>query len=191
MICHSEYKINFTYSGLIDIDTMSDDTKVEMDKIMSARYSLDEAKAVHEASPVMTSKYIKLNDNMTISLKCPNGITGIAYYTRKDSIEKRYNRLVALFLLYIDRMWISEPDKDGKNQVYLIDNIDVMAEILYNLSDGELEVIRIAATDLHMVSPFTYSFKGEFDCPGCGKHEKNIECKIDDLVFQMVQKRII
>lgn len=190
--CGSEYNAKFTYSTLIDIDTMPDETKEQMDKIMKARSSFDEAKELQESSPVMTAKIVKLSDDLTVSVKCTDGTTAIAVNTKLKALAEKYNQISAAFVVYINKVWLTQKTDDGKENVYLIDNPDVIADIVYNMSDEELEIIRQAIIGVYEVPKFTYSFKGDFYCPNCGKHENRIKCdRIDDLVFHRVQKLIV
>ena len=190
-VCHSEYKVKFTYSGLIDIDTMDAQTKEQMDKIMKARASLDEAEEVQKSSPVMTSRIVKLSDSITISLKHTDGTTAIAVYPKFKTYANKYNPLISAFIAYINKMWLTQPDSSGEMQTYLIDNPDIIADVLYNSSDEELEIIRQNIPEIYDIPKFTYGFKGDFYCPNCGKHETYIACKIDDLVFHRIQKHIV
>ena len=181
----------FTYSGLIDIDTMDAQTKEQMDKIMKARASLDEAEEVQKSSPVMTSRIVKLSDSITISLKHTDGTTAIAVYPKFKTYANKYNPLISAFIAYINKMWLTQPDSSGEMQTYLIDNPDIIADVLYNSSDEELEIIRQNIPEIYDIPKFTYGFKGDFYCPNCGKHETYIACKIDDLVFHRIQKHIV
>lgn len=194
--CGSEYEIDYSLNALIDLDTMEDETKSQMTKIMESRMDVEDARKVHEESPVMTSKIVKLSDQLTISMKTTDGTSAISVYPKFKAITDRYNPLISAFLMFVNKVWLTDISEDPKTgeevkDVYLINDVDTIAEILFELSDTELEILRQEATTVHSIPKFTYSFKGPYTCPNCGKTEEKVACTIDSLVFHRVQKHIV
>ena len=71
---------------------------------------------------------------------------------------------------------------------YEITDTEVIAEIIYNLDDESLQALTQILQDMEQFDSPKFSFKGDFECPVCHRHETNVRCYIDTLIFQKVSR---
>lgn len=199
--CRSEYSVDFKVSELIDADSITSDTAEQIDKIIKVRDIYEDAKRVWKESPGQTVKAMDIvhsgGETTTIELKQTNGTTMIERAPEFKEIMEKYNQFILGFLLYIPRIFYSIPNPayvEGGNApekiTYEIDNPSAIAEIVAELDDDDLRTIGEVLNGMVEYAEPTYSFKGNYQCPRCGRIETKVPCTVDSLVFYKVGKAI-
>lgn len=189
--CGSPYEVEVDVSTLPCVDRLSDRSKARVKEIITARNNPEEAKKIYENSPNMTAKYVEMGDRLLV-IRNTTGHMLIERSDYIDAISDQYNGLIALLILYIEQIQITvQIREDAEPDIYYLDSIDAICEELKTLTDEEMEELRqIIESGLTDYDPVTYSLKGEFKCPNCGKVEREVPCNISDLIFQKVQRML-
>lgn len=193
--CKSEYDITYKYSELMDMDSVSEETLKQVETIVKNKDIYQNAKRVFEESPVMQVKTVEVTDSegaiIDIEIKIPNGTTLIERTPVIPDIAKEKNAFIAGFLMYIPRVYYTPAVPDGEEAPqYEIDSPEVIAEIVSNIDDETLKAITDVLQELKQYDAPKFSFKGEFECPVCHRHETKVPCEVDTLVFQKVSRVI-
>ena len=199
--CHAEYNAEFKISSLVDTDSITPETAKEIDKIVKVRNIMEDAKRVWKESPLQTVKSVDIIhegiETITIELKQTNGTTMIERAPQFKEILDKYNQYILGFLLYTPRIIYTVPNPaytEGsdlqKELSYEIDDPTAIAEIISELDDDDLQALGEILNDLPDFPETTYSFKGQYRCPNCGRLETRIPCTVDSLVFFKVGKAI-
>lgn len=193
--CGKDYDITYYLSELADLDTVDQKVIDRIDQIMSVKNTLEDARRVQRESPVMVQKYIYIGDGKTVCIRNPNGPITVERTKQEfiDKISEKYNQLVALYLLSIEK--ITEEivdDASGETVVYDLIDPEVIAENIQTFSDTQLEILKEEFQKLESFPQYTYSFKGRNShpiiCPHCKLENKRIPCKVQQLVFQRVSR---
>lgn len=191
--CGESYEVEVKISDLPDLDSVDDEMKARIKKIVDAKNSIDETRRIVEDSPTSIVKTVKLGDDRYIRLRPTTGNMMIERIDRIDSISQTYSPLVAIIVLYVESITIQIQERpDVEPTTYLIDTIDLICEELLHLEDDELQCVKdIITNELPQYKPITYSIKGPCKCPHCGNVKKSIPCSISDLVFQKAQSVLV
>lgn len=193
--CGERYNVEYRMADLLDINAMDERTLERAESILMAyNTSIDDSKEIHESMPIRQQKYIKLSDTVTIKLTTMNGVTMINRFNLLDSIRETHNSFVSLMMLYVDKVLLTmQGVNDTKPEVYEIVDTFVIANLISELSDEECIVLKNALTVLleEEVPPLTYSIRGDFVCPRCGKKETSISIGVDSMVFSKVRKALM
>ena len=191
--CKTEYDVAFKYSTLMDMDSVSQETLAQVGEIVKNKDIYENAKAVFQNSPVMTVKTIEItmpdNSVVDVEIKITNGTTMIERTPIIPEIVEQKNQYIAALLMFIPRVYYT-PVQEGSDEpiTYEVTDAKVIAEILSELDDESLTVISSILKDLKQFDSPTFSFKGDFECPSCHRHESKISCSVDTLVFQKVSR---
>lgn len=187
--CGKDYDITFNTNDLIDVDAFSNDTKIQINKIIEARDVLGKAKEVHNEAPVMVSKTYKLSDDLYITVKAMDGQMTIERFPLMQQITDQYGQLSAFLSLYVKEVRrLITPEGADKPEWFTINDPITIADEFYNMTDEQLDVVRVAIDELQVYDSYQYSFKGPYHCPHCGREELKVACPLDELVFQKVSK---
>lgn len=191
--CKSEYDVKYKLTELLDPDSINEETNAQVERIVKNKDVYDNAKAVFESSPTMTTKQIDVTDsegnNISIDFRLPNGTVTIDRQPMIRDIVEAYNQYILGFILWIPKIYYTmQVEGDEKPEVYEIDDAIVIAEVLSQLDDEVLRTMGQVVTGMAMYGGITFSFKGEYRCPKCGRKETKIPCRIDDLLFYKVGK---
>ena len=187
--CGKDYDITFNTNDLIDVDAFSNDTKIQINKIIEARDVLGKAKEVHNEAPVMVSKTYKLSDDLYITVKAMDGQMTIERFPLMQQITDQYGQLSAFLSLYVKEVRrLITPEGADKPEWFTINDPIIIADEFYNMTDEQLDVVRVAIDELQVYDSYQYSFKGPYHCPHCGREELKVACPLDELVFQKVSK---
>lgn len=193
--CGSRYNVEYRMSELLDVTELDPKTLERAENILSAyQLSLDASKEIHESMPIRQQKFIQLSDSLTVKLTTMNGVVMINRFNLLDSIRETHNSFVSLMMLYVDKVLLTmQGVSDSKPEVYEITDTYVIASLISELSDEECIVLKNALTTLleDEVPPLTYSIRGDFTCPNCGKKETSIPIGVDSMVFSKVRKALM
>lgn len=198
--CRNEYDATYYLSQLIDTDSITERMGERINEIVSVRNMEDKAKKVHEESPVMVTRIISVEQGdpsdpdykkYDIEVKSPNGIFMIE---RNDIISRYkgiYDGIVLAISMYIPAIYTTFTMKDETEpNTYEIIDPDVILSILKEFDDETVQILVDVINDIsneEYENP-TYSFKGHFKCPNCGRVEEKVPCRIEDLIFQKVER---
>lgn len=188
--CKTEYDVKYRLSELLDLDSITDEMNAQVEKVANARHTYEDAMKAHMDSPVMQVKYAQVTDGntrYTLEIKPANGNITIERVPLLRALAAKYSQYVAAIITYIPKITIEILDASGTKVTQTFDVADpyAIAEIMtgFNLDTVRaIGKIITSVTQLEYPSP-TYSFKGKFKCPKCGREEEHIRCTIESLVF--------
>lgn len=191
--CKSEYEVKYKLTELLDVDSITKDTNDQVTRIIQNKDVFENAKAVFESSPTMTTKQIDVTDGdgntISIDFRIPNGTVTIDRQPHIQEIMRNYNQYILGFILWIPRIYYTiQIEGDEKAEPYMIDDAMVIAEVLSTLDDEVLRTMGQVVSGMAVYGGLTFSFKGDYRCPKCGRRETKIPCRIDDLLFYKVGK---
>ena len=188
--CKTEYDVKYRLSELLDLYSITDEMNAQVEKVANARHTYEDAMKAHMDSPVMQVKYAQVTDGSTrytLEIKPANGNITIERVPLLRALAAKYSQYVAAIITYIPKITIELLDASNTKVTQTFDVTDpyAIAEIMtgFNLDTVRaIGKIITSVTQLEYPSP-TYSFKGEFKCPKCGREEDHIRCTIESLVF--------
>ena len=193
--CKTEYNVKFKYSQLLDIDSVSKETWDQIKKIADNKDVYENAKAIFQQSPVMTTKTIDImkddGDILSIEIKPTSGSLIIERTEAIRDVAVKFNQYISALLVYIPRIYYTTiPEGESQEVTYEIEDAEVIANIIADIDDESLDIITKSITNLNEYIAPTYSFKGNFECPTCHRREDNVACDVNTLVFQKVRQAI-
>lgn len=191
--CKSEYEVKYKLTELLDVDSITPETNNQVTRIIQNKDVFEKAKGVFESSPTMTTKQIDVTDNdgnkISIDFRIPNGTVTIDRQPHIQEIVQNYNQYILGFILWIPRIYYTiQIEGDDQAEPYMIDDAMVIAEVLSSLDDDVLRAMGQVVSGMDVYGGLTFSFKGDYRCPKCGRRETKIPCRIDDLLFYKVGK---
>ena len=192
--CNNNYEVKYRLTQLIDPESITDEMNEQLEKIMAAKNVFENALEVHNASPVMNTKYVQLEMGSTkfiLQLKPTNGNTVIERFGLLRTLAERYSRFVAGIIVYVPKITVQFiPDGETKEVVYDITDPFAIAEIIKDFDTTSVRALGQMLNELVEYPSPTYSFKGPYKCPKCGRDEQNIPCTIESLIFYRVEQAI-
>ena len=192
--CHNYYTVPYKLSQLLDTDSISDEMYQKVEEIMGARNLKETADAVHRQSPIMNPRYVEFDQGyqkVIIKLLPPNGTRAIEVYPKLRGIMTKYSQFVAGLLPYIQEIVLKfVPEGDTEERAYTITDDYVMAQVISDLKGTCIQAIGKIMEKIPEYQAPTYSFKGKFVCPKCGRVETKVSCTVDSLIFYRVEQAI-
>ena len=193
--CETTYDVKYRLSELLDMDSIDDETSERIDEIIANRSTYEDAMKVHMESSIMKSKYVQfvINENLkyTFEIKAPNSATFVSMYSRLRAMMDKHSRYVAGMLAYIPKIFIETiPAGETTPAVYEVTDVDAIAEIIKDLDKTCIQAIGKILEGITEYQTPTYSFKGKFRCPKCGRTDTKVPCTVDSLVFTRVDQAI-
>lgn len=184
--CKNTYPIKYRLTQLLDMESITDPMNEQIEKIIGSRHTYEDAMNTHLASPVMTAKYVEVKMDggivVIVELKPSNGNTVIERFPKLRDIAEKYSGYVAAIITYIPKVTIQSPD----GQLFDVVDPYAIAEVISGFDVTTTQMVgKIMNTIVEYPAP-TYSFKGKFKCPKCGRDEENVPCTIESLVFYKV-----
>ena len=183
--CKKNYPIKYRLTELLDVDSITDPMTEQIEKIVGARHTYEDAMNVHMASPVMTAKYVEVEMSegykVIVELKPSNGNTVIERFPKLRDIAQKYSGYVAAIITYIPKVTIQV-----NNQLFDVIDPYAISEIIASFDVKTTRMIGEVMNKMVEYPAPTYSFKGKFKCPECGRDEENVPCTIESLVFYKV-----
>ena len=189
--CGNPFNIKIDVNTLQDVKDLPTESKERIKKIIDVRNEYDAAREFHMDSPSMQVKIMKFGDRY-IYLRSTSGNMLIERNDRLPQISDQYGALVALLVLYVDKISIVYSDRDDAEPDTIdLTTLDIICEELRTLEDDELDQLKSVISDeLRDFPTMKYSLKGHFVCPNCGLVKTKIPCAISDLIFQKVQRML-
>jgi hypothetical protein len=190
--CQKDYNVDYKVSELIDTDKITDELATQIDEIVKARDVADKATEKHETSPVMFAKYMRVeypDKSVIIELKSPDGTIAIERTAILGEIAKQYSTFIVGLLMYIPRVYTTfKMEGETNPATYEIVDPEVIAETIGELNDSAIQAMSNLISDMNSYDAMTYSFKGTYKCPHCGRVETRVPCELERLIFFRVQK---
>ena len=91
--------------------------------------------------------------------------------------------------MYVPRVYITfKLDGEENPATYEVVDPYVIAETIGDLNDSALQAFSNLISDMNGYDAMTYSFKGQYKCPHCGRIETRVPCELEKLIFFRVQK---
>lgn len=190
--CGHTYNVKYSLSALLDRESYTEEMMAEVDKIIAAKDIADKAKDVHEHSKVMTSKYAEIEyDDIRYIIECRavNGISVIEREPLMAEFVKKYGQYTSIVLPYVPSIIVvATLEGETEESAYKVTDPEVIAKIISDLDDTAITALSQILDGVVEYSEPTYSFKGSYKCPKCGRLEENLQCKMDELVFYKVAR---
>lgn len=184
--CQTEYDVKYSLSKLIDSDKITSEMMAEIQRIVSVKDVYTDAKKLHAECPINQIKTIDItqDDGSTISfeLRRTTGSVIIERYPLMETITAKYTPFIFAFLLFIPKAYYTTQD----GIVYEITSPEAIADLINDVDDDTLRAMSQVMSELEEFPSITYSFKGDYYCPKCRRHETRIPCSVDSLVFYKV-----
>lgn len=190
--CAKDYDVKYKVSELLDVDNIDEKLSAQIENIVKVRDIVENAKAKHNDSPVMTAKYMEVqypDKTVIIELKSPDGTIAIERMPMMADIARQYSNFFVGLLMYIPRVYVTftmEGEKDPAT--YEIIDPAVIAETIGELNNSSIQAMSNIINDMESYESMTYSFKGQYVCPHCGRVETKVPCEVERLIFFRVQK---
>ena len=190
--CSKSYDVKYNVSELIDADKIGDDLAQQIEEIVKARDLIDNAKAKHNSSPVMVAKYIQVDyadKTVIIEMKAPDGTIAIERTSVLQEVAQQYSPFVVGLLMYIPRIYI-QFKMEGETEAATYEVVDpyVIVDTIGELNDESVKAMANVISDMTGYDAVTYSFKGPYKCPHCGRVENRVPCDLGRLIFFRVEK---
>lgn len=174
-----EYKIKT--NSLPDPNSLPEESVLRLKEIINARNNFEDAKRIQETSPASTVKVAKIGDRY-IFVRSTTARRAIEIDAKSEKL-KTYPMIVPHFLTVVDSIRI-----ESETEVSCIDTVELLAEEIAHMSDTELEMLRQFAANIKEYRTMTFSIKGPYTCPLCGKVYKNAELStMMTLIFQIAR----
>ena len=190
--CGKDYEVTYKISELLDVDNISDDLAKHIESIVAARDVVDRALAKHRESPVMLAKYVKIvqpDRTLIIEIKSPDATVFIDRISIMEGIASSYSTAILGFVMGIPKIYATFTQRgESEPATYEITDAFVIAEILGSLNDKAVQILQSVMSKMGGYDAMTYSFKGPYKCPHCGKIYQNIPCDVDNLIFFRVSR---
>ena len=192
--CGKSYDVKYKLSELLDPDSVTPEMNKRLMEIVSVRDMKEDAMRVHMQSSIMNVKYVEFeleNQKIIVEMSAPNGTRTIEVYSKLMEIMKKYTPFVAGMIPYIRKVYVQfTPEGETSASTYEITDIDAICQLIRELNTTCIQAIGKIMEGIDEFNPPTYSFKGKYRCPHCGRIEESVECSVDSLIFYRVEQAI-
>lgn len=179
--CEKEFETKYHISELPDYDVMADDTKEQVQKIQNAKDMIEDARDVHDESPVMqVCAFEATSTGSVFIIKHADLTTTIDRQAVSEYLRERYGASASLLSVVITEVRINLNGEWSSSN-----DPTVICEELLRLSKGDLDAMKAIVDEIPMITPITYSFKGGRTCSNCGQELTHLRQNITSLVFQI------
>lgn len=190
--CAKDYDVKYKVSELLDTDNIDEKLSAQIEGIVKARDIVENAKTKHSESPVMNAKYMQVeypDKTVIVELKSPDGTIAIERMPMMSEIAKQYSAFFVGLLMFIPRVYVTfTMDGEKEPATYEIVDPTVIAETIGELNDASIQAMSNIINEMENYDSMTYSFKGQYTCPHCGRVETRVPCEVERLIFFRVQK---
>ena len=186
--CAKDFSVKYSIAELPDYDKVSEEATAQIEKILSVKDIIDDAKEVHDESPVMKKLAYTADTGSIFVFKHRDLATIIDRNPVIDAIIERYGESAAILAEFITEVYIKTGDTGTDDDYSLSNDPTVICEELYRISSSCLDEIKSVVNQIPMIEPIRYSMKGRFVCDHCGTESINPAQDIMSLVFQIALK---
>lgn len=192
----NQFTYKYKNTELILTKDISDKLRTAAQNIYEHQYTIEDANAEAQNAPIYNEKSFALSDDQRIivTVHCPTIYTAAENVTKRidmSDIKDKATYQPAIELgMFVSSILLQDEETGEYNEFTDIENI---VEIIYNMTDDELEVLSQIISDNVLDYQYKYGFKAEnVVCPHCGQAFKNdVEVEIDRLLFIQVQRHTI
>lgn len=180
--CGSTFDHAYSVRSLIRAESMSDNLKQNIMKIVDASVSEETAKRVHEESPISQVKRIKLpNSGLIVDLYVQSAYDLINKSIKElsENTDEKYNT-ASIISTSIKTVFVEDPEEPGS--YFEIDGAMDIVKTVYNLSEVDVLVIRKVAEGLLEDSNIDYGFMN-ITCPKCKHYTPSINMELENILF--------
>ena len=188
--CDRDYDVNVNTDDVIDQDAFSDDTKMQINRIIEARKVAGDAKLVFDDAPGSKIFTYKLSDDMYVSAKYTDGAMAIEWAKIIDALTDRYGKIVVNLASVIKeiRIFIT-PDGGAAPNWYSVPDPVTICQIISDLDDNKLKILSQGIMDdIKGYGSYQFCFKGDFQCPHCGSVLHKVPVDLGQLIFFKASK---
>lgn len=185
--CQNEYPTKYKISELPDYFRMKQDARDQISLIVSVKDVIDDAKEVHEQSPVMRKLvYSAKSSGSIFVLKNFDIATIVDRMPVLETIKEEYGDAIAILVQFTNEVYVKVDDTGDESKDYNITNDPtVIAEEYMRLQPSEIKEIQGPLEAIPRFDPIRFSMKGRHVCTSCGAAVENIPQDIQDLVFHL------
>jgi len=192
----NQFTYKYKNTELILTKDISEKLRTAAQNIYEHQYTIEDANTAAQDAPIYNSKTFALDEDQRIivTVHCPTIYTAAENVTKRidmSEIKDKATYQPAIELgMFVENIMLADDETGEYNQYTDIENI---VEIIYNMTDDELEVLSQIISDNVLDYQYKYGFKAEnVVCPHCGQPFKNdVEVEIDRLLFIQVQRHTI
>lgn len=185
--CQREYSTTYYISELPDYDKMSPEAREQTMKISDAKDTIDDAKEVHNESPVMRKLVYDAKSTGTIFvLKNFDIATIVDRMPILEEITRQYGEVVAILIQFTNEVYIKVADTGDPDKDYSISTDPaVIAEEYFRIDNEDKDGLADTLDVIPRFDPITYTIKGRVVCSHCGNVLINPRQNIQTLVFHI------
>lgn len=179
--CKTSYDHLYTVASLIRVEEFSDKLKDVFSEIVDSSVSEVAAKQCHENSALSTVKTVQLPDSGIIVELYVQSAYDLINVSMKTLSKNRDSKFIesAVLATSIKAAYFQDPD-DG--EYYTIENPMAICEMVYNLGDTDVLVLRKMAEDMIGGLTINYGFMN-VKCPSCGVYTATVPIEPETLLF--------
>lgn len=192
----NQFVHKYKNTDILMADSITPAIKEMTAKIYNASFTLEDAQAFAEHESILNSgKRFGFGDNneILIDIYCPSiydMVENVAKRVSADDYSNPDAYAPAIQLAtFVKAIYLKNEDDDSYAQ---IDDVKDIVEVIYNMSDAQLEVFSTVLNDNILDYQYKYGFKAStVVCPHCGKHFKNdVPVEIEYLLFLQAQRHM-
>lgn len=171
---------------------MSERLQKQVEKVVEASYTVEDAKKAREEAPVFQEPRFALGEDkdVIVDIACPTIYDYVENVAKKIDMADFKNDdsyVPATSLASFVKRVILKDEETGEYNAFE-DTLSII-DIIYHFSEEELELLNQIVTDYVMTYQYKFGFKAEtVVCPICGHaFEEDAEVDINNLVFLQAQ----
>lgn len=186
--CKQTFEHEYETSKLIRTDLIKPELAGRVYDIVSKQTFIDEAKKVHESSPVKTIDRVSIteDDSILLDIYVPSAYEGIERMYRQLNekyTQKKYFPLWSM-LHFIRNAYLL--DEDGE-YVVIEDPNDIMENVLLNLTEYQIKRLNVLCEKKSANLTFDFGLKS-IECPKCHHKIENYDIPVEALLFLRVRR---
>lgn len=187
--CGNEFDTTYSIAELPDYDDMAEETSEQATRIQAAKDMIEDAKDVHDESPVMlVCPYEASSTGSIFIFKHSDLSTVVDRQNVSRYLAERYGTSAALLSVVIVEVRIKTGNAGTDADWSVSNDPTVICEELLRLSKENLDDMKAVVDEIPMLPSITYSFSGVRTCPKCEQELTNLRQRMADLVFQVALK---
>ena len=187
--CEKEFETKYSIADLPDYDSMSEETMEQVQKIQAAKDMIEDARDVHDESPVMQLYCYQADSTGTMFIIKHSDLSiVIDRQSVTRQLTDRYGTSAALLSLVIPEVRIKTGNTGTDDDWSSSNDPMVICEELLRISTENLGELKAITGEIPMIEPITYTIKGTRTCANCGATLGRFRQDINSLVFQVALK---
>lgn len=190
--CKTTHEHTYSVRQLIRAERMSERLMDQFTKIADASVSLDEALKVHNDSPIKFVKGIRLPvSGIIVEIQVQSAYdlinNSIKSLDTGNEIDDNKFKSATVIATLIKRALVEDPE--DPDSAYEFTNSREIAEIIYQLRERDILVIKKFGDDLMGDMTIDYGFMN-IKCPECGRYIPFMTVDPEQLLFQRYRQEL-